>query len=96
MEHIKAHGAKYTAILGVFPLIFLANMAMPINMSFATAEQSNETNCRLAWIDYEINVQKLDQAKYRLAVEDTARNRDDVTKYNIDVEQALAAIDRFC
>jgi len=96
IEHLKAHVGKYASILGVFPLIFLANMAMPINMQFATAAQANETNCKIAWIHYESSLDKLDRAQYRQDIEPSERNRNDVTKYSIDVARALNDINNYC
>ncbi len=96
MEHLKNHAGKYASILGIFPLIFLANMAMPIYMQFATAAQANETDCKIAWIQYERSLGKLDDAQYRADTDPTPRNRDDVTKYTIDVDKALNDIDKYC
>jgi hypothetical protein len=96
IKHLKEHVGKYASILGIFPLIFLANLAMPTNMSFATAAQVNENRCRLAWIDYESSLNKLDKAEYREKIEPSERNRDDVTKYSIDVDKALNDIDKYC
>jgi len=96
IKHLKEHVGKYASILGIFPLIFLANLAMPTNMSFATAAQVNETKCDLAWIKYESSLRKRDQAEFREKTEPSPRNRDDVTKYTIDVDKALNDIDKYC
>lgn len=96
IEHLKLHVGKYSSILAIFPLIFLANMAMPINMSFATAAQANETSCDIAYIKYESSLRKLDQAQYRVELDPSPRNRDDVIKYQIEVEQALNSINTYC
>lgn len=96
IEHLKAHVGKYASILGIFPLIFLANMAMPIYMQFATAAQVNEIDCRIAWFDYERSLTKLDASVYREEITPSQRNRDDVTKYKVDVTRALNDINKFC
>lgn len=96
IEHLKNHGGKYASIVGIFPLIFLANIAMPKDMKLATQMEMDETQCKLAWISYESSVQKLDRAKHRVKEDDTPRNREDVTKYSIDVDKALADIKKYC
>lgn len=96
IKHLKTHVGKYASIVGVFPLIFLANIAMPDSMSFATADEVNETQCKLAWIAYERGLDKLDSAEHRAEENSTERNRKDVVRYKIEVDKALADIKRYC
>lgn len=96
LKHLKENAGKYGSVLSIFPLMFLANLAMPLNMSFATSLQVNETNCRLAWIEYESAKRKLDNATFRAQANPTDQNRSDITKYSIDVEKALIDINKYC
>tara|TARA_R110000772_G_scaffold81597_7_gene173512 strand:- start:239 stop:613 length:375 start_codon:yes stop_codon:yes gene_type:complete len=96
INHLKDHAGKYVSILGIFPLIFLANIAMPSYMQFATAAQSNSTDCKIAWINYEISMERLEAAEFRADTDPSMINRSAVTKYEVEVEQALQSIDRYC
>lgn len=96
-RHIKEHGVKYASILGVFPLIFLANIAMPENMSFATAEELGEMECKFAWADYYRKANELDIAEHR-----SVDNPDDeflrkaAVKAQTEVDKIKVLIEKVC